>query len=98
LEFTNKKLRPTYKALVRKKFKEPGPTLTKLGWGTRTYRIVSFSYSIEIFFLMVTAEGIAFYTVLGAPLVGHLAADFPEFGEKFLAHAFFQDFDSTAFQ
>ena len=31
----------------------------------------------SILLLVVGAQGVAFYSVLGAPFVGHLAADFP---------------------
>ncbi len=46
---------------------------------------------------VVAAEGVAFGAVDGAPAVGHFAADFPEIGKEFVAHAFLQYFYGTTF-
>ena len=44
------------------------------------------------------SERVAFGAVDSAPAVGHFAAEFPEFGEEFVAHAVFQYFYGATFE
>src|SRR5258706_15634512 len=48
--------------------------------------------------LVVSAQRIAFDAVLGAPFVGHVAADFPKLREEFVPHPFFENFYRPALQ
>jgi len=63
----------------RKKQAQPRTRATKRAWGhpSTNYYFVSVVGSDATYELVVGAQGVAFYTVLGAPFVGHLAADFP---------------------
>src|SRR5256885_6984533 len=44
------------------------------------------------------AQWVAFYSIFSAPLIGHVRANLPQLREKFVAHAFLEDFDRTALE
>src|SRR6266446_8904051 len=48
--------------------------------------------------LMMPAERIALYSVLRPPLIGHVRANLPQLREKFVPHAFFENFHGPALQ